>query len=77
MLAVLALVAACSLVSLVTWLLARRTPPAPVTADLCEVCGAPATHELADDPLFDGEGFTAMVATYCTAHAPDGSARVT
>ena len=74
MTAVLALLAACAIVALVTWLAARR--PQITSNDLCEVCGAPATHELSGDPESVEGGFTAMVATYCRAHAPQGSVRV-
>lgn len=60
------------------WLHRRMNRPPARPGDLCETCGAPATHELADQPLFDGDsgGFTAMVATYCADHAPDAAVPV-
>lgn len=71
---VLALLAACALVALITWLAARR--PRIVSDELCEVCGGPATHELSGDPEGMQGGYTAMVATYCRRHAPQGAIRV-
>lgn len=66
-----------AVLAIVGWLVARPSPAAP-TRDLCEVCGAPATHELGGKPRRHAEqgGWSAMVATYCRKDAPDGAVKV-
>lgn len=51
---------------------ARRRPASP---DRCEVCGRPATHELAAITL-ERDGGTACIADYCRRHAPPGAVKV-
>jgi hypothetical protein len=88
MMLVLALVALLASIVVVGFLIAwhptRYHPPAPeVTVDpsgvldWCEVCGAPASHELAGEiTAHAGYGHSAMVATYCAEHAPEGAVQV-
>lgn len=57
-----------------TWTAWRRRRP---SLDMCEVCGARATHELGSSSFnaATGEG-SGMVACYCRRHKPEGAVRV-
>lgn len=73
--AVVGIVLAAGYVALIRWIERRRTGRS-VSLDLCEVCGAPSTHELgAVSSAGNGEG-TGMVACYCRRHKPSGAVRV-
>jgi hypothetical protein len=77
MMLALALVALVLAIAVVAFLILWQ-PHAPVdTLDQCEVCGRPATHELASAPkAHAGRGFSAMVACYCKSDAPAGAVKV-
>lgn len=67
-------ISACLLL-LTSWARSRRARR-PRALDLCEVCGAPSTHELGDATDHgDGTG-SGMVACYCRRHKPKGAVRV-
>lgn len=71
-LAVAAVVCVAALVALRAAHAARRRPVSP---DLCETCGRPATHELAAI-TFERDGGSACIACYCRRHAPAGAVKV-